>query len=349
MLTNKEIAEILHISPAAVSLALNNKPGVSEKTRRKVLALRNGSVAAEYNDMQQRRLNASELLLIVQKKHGDVICDTPFFMVLSETLHQQAALEGYWLQVIYTKPNEPLHSYCPPTIMDRYDGVLILGTEAAEEDIAQVLSYKKPTVVIDAWFECQNVDCVLMDNETGIRQAVRYAFMCGHKRIGFVGSYVHARNFEERELAYYSELQSLGLLIQKKYIHHIHSTVDGANTDMQAILRSKPSLPSVFICANDLIAMGVIDALSVYGYRIPQDVSVIGFDDMSVSAHLNPPLTSVSFDTRKIARMAVRTLAERISGGESQNGTSVRCLIAAKLQTRKSVCSLAESELEINN
>ena len=78
MLKNKEIADILKISPAAVSLALNNKYGVSEDTRRKVIALRNSSMAADYNDLQRRELNAPQILFLVLKKHGFVISDTPF-------------------------------------------------------------------------------------------------------------------------------------------------------------------------------------------------------------------------------------------------------------------------------
>lgn len=339
MLKNKEIAEILNISPAAVSLALNNKHGVSEETRRRVTALRNGSMAAEFNSIQQGNMNAPQMLFIVLKKHGNVICDTPFFMSLSETLHQQTAIAGYGLQVSYFKPGDALEHYLRTLNPGRYEGILVLATEAEAEDIETILSLGRPTVVLDAWFDSQKVDCVLMDNETGVCQAMRYAYAQGHRRIGFIGSYVQANNFRDRDLAYRAALNALGIPFDPRYVHYIHSTVDGASADMHRILEKQPELPTLFVCANDLVAMGVMDALNKDGYSVPDDVSIIGFDDMSVSAHLNPPLTSVGFHTRKIARTAVNILVERIRENGNADGF-MRCLVNAELRVRRSVCAL---------
>lgn len=336
MLKNKDIAQILDISPAAVSLALNNKHGVSEELRRKVVALRNSSMAAEFNTIQQRSQNASQILFIVLKKSGNVISNTPFFLSLQETLYQQTAIEGYGLQVSHFDPRENLRVFLNDLHVDQYDGILVLGTEAEPEDIDTILSLSRPTVVLDAWFEGKNVDCVLMDNESGVRQAVHYAYEQSHRKIGFVGSYVHANNFEERYRAYRSELDMLGIPFEKRYVHFVHSTVDGASRDMKQILNAEPELPTLLICANDLIAMGVMEALNTYGYKVPKDVSVIGFDEMPVSAHLNPPLTSVGFHARSIARHAVCALVEGIHNYGKARGCA-RYLINAELKIRESV------------
>ena len=336
MLKNKEIAQMLAISPAAVSLALNNKPGVSEELRRKVVALRNGSMAAEFNSIQQRSQHASQILFIVLKKHGNVISNTPFFMSLQETLYQQTAIEGYGLQVSHFDPRQQLKDFLTDLHVDQYDGILLLGTEAEPDDIRDILSLGKPTVVLDSWFEGMHVDCVLMDNESGIRQAVRHAVERGHRKIGFVGSCVSANNFQERYRAYRSELDMLGIPCDARYAHFVHSTVDGASRDMKQILQGKPELPTLFICGNDLIAMGVMEALNEYGYSVPRDVSVIGFDEMPVSAHLNPPLTSIGFHTRRIAKTAVRTLVERIQSAGKGSGCA-RYLVNAELKIRDSV------------
>ncbi len=342
MLKNKEIAEILKISPAAVSLALNNKHGVSEETRRRVIALRNGSVAAEFNSFQQQNLHASQLLFIVLKKHGNVICDTPFFMTLSETLHQQTSIEGYGLQVSYFEPKDDVEKYLHSLNVDRYDGILVLGTEAKSEDIGIILSLGRPTIVLDAWFDDQKVDCVLMDNENGVKQAMRYAGAQGHRKIGFIGSYVQANNFRDRYRAYRASLNELDIPFDERYVHFIHSTVDGASRDMQRILQNHPELPTLFFCANDLLAMGVMDALNRSGYMVPGDVSVIGFDDMPVSAHVNPPLTTVGFHTRKMARTAVKILVDRLRENNGEDGC-MRCMVNADLKIRKSVSNLVQN------
>lgn len=335
MLKNKEIAEMLNISPAAVSLALNNKAGVSEETRRKIIAVRNGSMAAEYNDIQQYNINASQILFIVLKKHGGVISETPFFMELSETLHQQAGIEGFNLQVCYTVPHTDLNEYLSSINADLYDGILVLGTEAMSEDIREILKFGKPTVVLDSWFDDVDVDCVLMDNYSGIIQAVKYAFSQGHRKIGYIGSNVHANNFTERFNAYKEAMHGLNLTINEDFIYHIHSSIDGADAEMSALLSNKSEMPTVFICANDLIAMGAMNALISNGYSIPNDVSITGFDDMSVSAHLNPPLTSVGFQARKIARIGVKVLVDRIK--DDSMSDCMRYIASTELKIRKSL------------
>lgn len=343
MLKNKEIAEILNISPAAVSLALNNRHGVSEDTRRRVFALRNGSMAAEFNDIQLQNISSGLILFLVLKKHGNVIGNTPFFMSLSEALHQQASIEGYGLQVSYFQPGTEIQKYLYSLNAGQYEGILVLGTEAEADDIRLIRALKKPTVVIDAWFDSEKPNCVLMDNESGICQAVRYAYTMGHRKIGFLGSYVHASNFEERFRAYRAVLESLGLTYAEKYVFSIHSTLDGASSDMFAILRSKPDLPTIFVCANDLVAMGAMDAMNKFGLNIPQDISVIGFDDMPTSAHMNPPLTSIRIHNRKIATLAVEVLTNMIRG-DWQTEETVRCLVSVDLMRRSSVKCIDEKE-----
>lgn len=344
MIKNKEIAEILNISPSAVSLALNNRHGVSEETRRRVIALRSGSMAAEFNDLQLQNISRGLFLFIVLKKHGNVITNTPFFMSLSETLHQQAAVEGYGLQISYFQPGTDLQKYLYSLNVNQYEGLLVLGTEAEVADIRMIAALNKPTVILDSWFDSEKMDCVLMDNESGVNQAVHHAYSMGHRRIGFLNSYVNVNNFKERFKAYRSTMESLGLAFDEKYVYSIHSTLDGACADMCAILQKNPELPTVFVCANDLVAMGAINAMSKFGLNVPQDISVIGFDDMPVSAHLNPPLTSIRIHNRRIATLAVEMLTTKIRSDKPAKA-NLRCLVSVELMERESVKKLGQEQL----
>ena len=345
MLKNKEIADILKISPAAVSLALNNKYGVSEDTRRKVIALRNSSMAADYNDLQRRELNAPQILFLVLKKHGFVISDTPFFMSLSEALYQRTSIEGYSLRVCYFHPEQDLQAYLDSLNVEQYDGILVLGTEADSQDIATICALNKPAVVLDAWIDDMDIDCVLMDNESGVLQGMKYAYAMGHRRIGFIGSQVRANNFRDRYCAYRAALNRLNLPYRREYVQYIRSTADGACADMQHILENGCEMPSLFVCANDIVAMGVINALTKRGYRVPDDVSIIGFDDMPVSAQFNPPITSVGINIRKIAKTAVETLVERMHEKENAS-VHVRTLVSVDLKIRSSVAKVAPETVQ---
>ncbi len=122
-------------------------------------------------------------------------------------------------------------------------------------------------------------------------------------------------------------------------MYSIHSTLDGACADMCAILQKKPELPTVFVCANDLVAMGAINAMSKFGLSVPQDISVIGFDDMPVSAHMNPPLTSIRIHNRRIATLAVEMLTAKIRRDEPSK-ENLRCLVSVDLMERESVKKL---------
>ena len=339
MLRNKEIAQILNISPAAVSLALNNKHGVSEEKRRRVFALRNSSVAADFTKQQFQNIHSGLILFVVFKKHGKVISDTPFFMSLSESLHQQTSIKGFGLQVSYFQPGTDLQSYLLSLEAGRYEGILLLGTEADAEDIRAFLSLGKPLVVIDGWFPSEDVNCVLMDNEHGILQAVCHAYEMGHRRIGYLNSSVCVNNFKERFRAYRAALARLDLPYEEKYVFSLYSQFDGASEDMRAILNTHPSLPSVFVCANDLVALGAMDAATRFGLRVPDDLSFIGFDDMPTASHMKPALTSIRIYYRKIAATATALLADKIS--EHRAEESVRCLVHVDLIRRESVLAIS--------
>ena len=348
MIKNKEIAEILNISPSAVSLALNNRHGVSEETRRRVIALRSGSMAAEFNDLQLQNISRGLFLFIVLKKHGNVITNTPFFMSLSETLHQQAAVEGYGLQISYFQPGTDLQKYLYSLNVNQYEGLLVLGTEAEVADIRMIAALNKPTVILDSWFDSEKMDCVLMDNESGVNQAVHHAYSMGHRRIGFLNSYVNVNNFKERFKAYRSTMESLGLAFDEKYVYSIHSTLDGACADMCAILQKNPELPTVFVCANDLVAMGAINAMSKFGLNVPQDISVIGFDDMPACEMISPPLTTIKVMKVLMGSKAMELLHQRILEGTHAPAAEYcavfRTAISTDIKIRKSVASPPRSK-----
>lgn len=337
MLKNKEIAEILNISPSAVSFAINNKSGVSEETRRKVLALKNTSIVAELNRVPNSNFQNGLLLFVVLKKHGNVIGNTPFFLTLSEALHQQSYLEGFGLQVIYCQPNENFDNIMSKYVStNQYSGIILLATEASNKDILCMHSYNIPFIVIDGWFAKNKADCVLMDNWDGVIQATEYLFRMGHRDIGFIRSNVQCNNLEERHLAFQTGMSVLGLQIHDEYIFTVSTTIKRAADDMDLILKKSPKLPTAFICGNDIMAMGVIEALKKNGFRVPEDMSIIGFDDMPISAHYQPPLTTIHIHNRSIAKLAVEILASKINGKSRKNST-LRCLIGVELVIRESV------------
>lgn len=162
---NKEIAEMLGISTTAVSLALNDKPGVSEETKRKVFAIleENGEIPQE-QDAKSRR----KLLMVMHKKHGQIIIDKPFFSDLIEEVQTTALKNRYVLEVSHYNPSLDIEMYINTLMKKDMAGIVLLATEMVEEDLEYYRKLQVPIVLLDSMFENGNYDSVSLDNSLSI-------------------------------------------------------------------------------------------------------------------------------------------------------------------------------------
>lgn len=335
---NVEIAQMLQVSTATVSLALNNKPGVSEETRRKILELKN---AALKNDAAQisRMQNKGTIGLLVFKKRGDIIAETQFFVQLIAAIDAGANENAYKLNIAYFSSDDLLENI-EEINRSGLAGLVVIATEMAEDDVRIIRQQiRVPFVLADASFVGCNVDCVLMDNRSGIFQAVQYGYKMGHRHIGFISSSQGCNNFSERYYSFRAALMEMGLPVEDKYIFPVSPNVKDAREDMERLLKAQPELPSLLIAANDQIAIGAMDAIKSAGYQVPDDVSIIGFDDMSTVQYLTPPLTSVHLPYERIARVALNRLVEKIERPE-KNDFAMQQFLEVQLVVRDSVMQL---------
>lgn len=332
---NIEIARILNISPAAVSLARNNKKGVSEETRANVQ-----KIVSDYMEVHPNESTSisseKELVFVVHKTHGQVIKDTPFFSEMMETIQKMSPIDTYKVSVINLSNQGDVPQLLSLCRASSVHGILLLASEMNENDFQIYKQIGKPVVVIDAHFPNEHVDCVGIDNEFLVRQGVKYAYNMGHRRIGFLASRFFTFNFEERLKAYQQTMSSLGLPVSEEDIIYLHCVADFAYEDMRRHLinSKKESLHSCYIAGNDLLAIGAIKALKEAGIRVPEDISVIGFDDMPIISMMEPPLSSLHFCTRDICELAVSRLMQIIKRGSC---SCCRLDVKGELVSRNSV------------
>lgn len=335
---NKEIAEILHITPAAVSMALNNKGGVSEAKRRKIFELKYASSESP----EEKEKMKGRILFFIHVKNGNVIAETHFFVTLMAAIQERAGHYGYFADIIRYDSKTDFREFISSVNMTNVCGILVLATEIDSKDAALYRELGKPLVMIDNWFEEEDYDCVLMDNIDGIKQAIRYAHRMNHRNIGFVRSKVHIHNFAERYKGFCQGMQETGLPLNKKYVFTTKCTTDGAYEDMCQIIRKMPELPSLLIISNDVMALGIVNALKYSHYRVPKDVSIISFDNMPIARYFNPALTTVGIQDKQIGFVAVDRLIEKIEKG--MDTYFVHNLIGVRLQVRESVCDYSCSQ-----
>ena len=314
---NKDIAEALGISTTAVSLALNNKPGVSEETRKKVLKMISDS-AAKNAEVQAGGSDRMTVVLSFHKTHGLVMNEKPFFTGLIETIQQEAMKHSCLIAIANYLPGQNLKDYLSYITELNGDGLIVIATEMDESDLEAYKTLDMPLVLTDGYFDCSEVDSIALDNQDAMLRAVRHAYEMGHRDIGYLRSETVIQNFIHHFDGYQKGLRELDLLDRNHPVIDLPCRLEAAKEAMDRFLDHLPSdfvMPSVFIADLDYIALGAMQSLTGHGYRIPEDISMIGYDDINLSAISNPPLTTTHVNQQELGRFAFRRLLELISEG----------------------------------
>jgi len=221
-------------------------------------------------------------------------------------------------------------------------GIVLLATEMRATDVTQFEHLGVPIVLLDNWFPTKNLDSVVIDNSRGAWTAVRYLRNMGHTDIGYLHSRTEIRNFLERKDGYIQAMRYFNTsdIDPRHTIIEVGSTMESAYEDMNRYLDGNPYLPTAYFADNDLIAMSCIRALKDHGIRVPEDISVIGFDDVSTAAIADPPLTTMAVPKTNMGGLAVRRLVEHVKG--ETGGEVVRISVLPEIVQRESVMKAEE-------
>lgn len=330
-----DIAKLAGVSPGTVSNALNNRKGVGNDTKDRII-----KIAEEMGYYRNSNKEEAKIIRFINfKKHGYVVSDTPFFSELIEGIEQECRVEGYELLVSQVIHNEHSNEDIFEIIkQDKVAGVLMLATEMDEEDLKPFANLNVPIILLDSYFKNSDFDYVLMNNTKGAYQIVKYLIMKGHVEIGCIGSSKAANNFHYRHEGYNEALMEANLMVNREYEVFLEPTLEGAYRDMKEIL-DKPNfkLPTAYFALNDIIALGAIRAMKEKGISIPEDVSVVGFDDMPFCDISSPRLTTVRVYKQYIGKTAVVRLIQKIEG---QDELKLKIEINTDIVIRESVRQL---------
>ena len=332
--TAKELAKTLGLSEAAVSLALNNKPGVSTATRRRVLeeARRRGY------DFTRKAAFGNELrgsfCLAVYKKSGAVVGDTPFFADLIDGISAACKKAHYDLVIRYLYEDEELDDRLYTLSRMEFKGILLLATEMDAASLAHFSRFKTPILLLDSYFETADYNCVIINNIQGAYLAASYLIKKRKTQPGYLRSAYPIGNFDERADGFYKAIRANGMSTAKSLVHRLTPSQEGAYEDMKALLEAGERPANCYFADNDHIAIGAMKALGEAGYRIPEDVAIVGFDDIPLCEYLSPPLTTVHVPRHAYGETAVRRLIEMV---EQKDPCPTKTEIGTKLVKRKSV------------
>jgi len=336
--TLRDVAKLAGVSLGTASNALNNRGNVSDEARTRVTE----AAAALGYRMQVRmatsaRPNLSVIGAIGKMDKGETMTINPFYSYVLAGIERECQRHNLSLMlanISVDRMNRPVN--LPPMLLDhQVDGVLMVGTFL--EDTIHLIGRKfdKPVVLVDAYAPGGRFDSVITDNITGAYMAVKYLIKQGHKKIGLVGSTNEAYpSIRERRKGYLRALKHHR--ISEAFIQDSELTRDSAYEATCTLIQRVPKITAIFAC-NDEVALGVLTAARQMGRDVPNDLSVIGFDDIDLATQVSPALTTMRVDKMLMGTMAVRYLKDR---AESPDRSSLTTLISTTLVVRDTVRAL---------
>lgn len=342
--TVREVSKRAQVSTATVSLVLNGKGGISNETRTRVLA-----AAAELNYearpsriAKPGRLETLRFLKIA--KHGHTVNrdHNTFISDYIDGMSNQSAACGYKLEVV-SHEGRPIEDIVASLSGAALSGVVVLGTELTEADVRLFEAAPVPLVVIDTFHDLLECNFVNMNNKDAVFKILAHLVNQGFRNIGFIASNVQTINFRLRRDAFVDGMKHFGLPFSSRDIVTVDSTYDGAYQDMLAKLNGGLAVPECYVCTNDVITYGCIKALREFDIQIPKDLSIVGFDNLPMSATMDPPLTTIDVSKRKIGNLAITLLAAQIRSQVKE--PAVKILVGADLVVRNSVLERQSSRV----
>ena len=324
----KQISDITGFSAATISNALNQKKGVNPKTAEEIFR-----VAREIGYIDSSAV--TKIRLVIYKKNGMIMDDTPFFTSLISGIEQECRESGYEMAIGNLDIRNPDYAeQAKQMINEPGTAIILLGTELSPEELKLYKTAQCPILLLDYWSFDMDFNGVIINNADSVRMAINYLYSRGHERIGYLKGSFRILGFQQRQSGYHSALREQRIEYNPDYCVELSTTMNGAYKDMLEYLDTKPKLPTAYFAENDMIALGAMKALQEKGYRIPEDISVIGFDDLPFCEISSPRLTSLWVPKQEMGRLAVRRMIELI---KNNDGVKTKIQVCTEFIERDSV------------
>ncbi len=312
-----DVAKVARVSTATVSAVVNNQDKVEAKTRRRVLA-------AIKKLHYQPNIYARNLARGSTRLLGLIVSDivNPFFGEVTQAIKQEASARGYELSLASTQFSEQeLMLAVKRMIGMRVAALAIMTTEMNNQVLEVLRTSRTPAVFEDVGTVGETISNIRIDYEGGIFKAVKYLVDLGHKRILFVQSQPDMAPRENPLFSINLRTVAFQKVVDQFKVHGVQSEIvsfpgPGPKAGEQAIYKAldQSMVFTAAIAIADPVALGVLHGLHKRGLQVPNDVSVVGFDNSYICEYLNPPLTSVDIPRGKLGKMVAECLVSNVEG-----------------------------------
>lgn len=297
MPSQKDVAKRAGVSFMTVSRVINNRENVDEKTRGRVLKVI--KELSYYPNNLGRGLNTNKTFSIgIVIPFATQIFGIPYYVELMNGVEKACAEYNYEILLYPKKEEQEKVDYLKLFFERKVDGMLIIAPAINDSQVKLIDEKDIPCVVVDGRQAGNNVIFIDADNVKGGFMATEYIIQQGHKKIGFISGWDFVRNGIDRLTGYKNALKKYNIPINEECIVEGDFTQYSGYTGMMKLLKL-PNKPTAIFAANDGMAIGAIKAIKEKNLRVPEDISLIGYDDIEIANYINPPLTTIkqfSFD-----------------------------------------------------
>ncbi len=332
MVTIKDIAKLANVSQSTVSKALNSRPDVSEHTRNRIveIAEEHHFIPNAFGKGLKRR--TTENVGVIFCRESQPLSGNPFYSRVLEGIEGELAINNYNLVLHLIPENDKVD--LPKMVRERQvDGLILVGV-LKQDFINSIVSKNIPVVLVDPKILTENMSQVLIDNEHGAFIATQYLIRLGHRKIGFISGDIERLSFKQRYDGYVKSLKYGNVSFDSELV-----STGGLEQGYEHVkkLLSLEQRPTAIFAANDINAIYGYRAIMDLNFRVPDDISIVGFDDIELSRISAPPLTTLRVYKEEMGSIAVRTLIKIINNEIERPVTTI---IPVKLIERESVRSV---------
>lgn len=307
MATIKDIADRLGVSVSTVSKGLNGASDISESLRQTVL---DTAIELGYSTKQMRGKVQRKLCIFVENMEYETPEQFGYDIILG--FRQRATRENYEVTVIPATPTlQSTEKYDTYMLKNGFVGAFLLGFALQDKWMEQFCSSNIPAVLLDNNIKKNpNVSYIGTDSFEGIDDAIEHLTTLGHSRIGLINGSRDSFICEQRRQAYIDSMTARNLPFNESTMPYGYFVPEAANPHVGNLLSMGIT---AILCGDDLIASGAIEECTLRGLRVPEDISIIGFDDIPLAAKLNPPLTTIRQDRIELGKCGFFTLHSLIN------------------------------------
>jgi LacI family transcriptional regulator len=341
MATIKDIANAAGVSPTTVSRVLNHDPTLSVSVETKIRIF-DVAEELEYTKKGQptqpiERLN----LAIIDWYNGTELVEDPYYLYLMTAVEKYCAAQNInTFKLVY------MDGAYVGAVDLKIDGIIAIG-RFPKDEVEQIASINNNIVFLDSSPDDEKYDSILVNTELGTNQALRHLFELGHRKIAFIGGQTVGNN---RELTLDARKSTYIDFMKKHDLYDPELIYEGTKLSYsescrltQELLAKLGSLPTAVIAANDTMATAVLITLQSSGIRVPEDISLIGFNNLASIKYLTPPLTTINIPLNVIAETAVETLKSNYT---NKIIIPKKVYISTQLIEGKSCCPVNENVSE---